>query len=410
MDTLSSLSRDISPPPTRGLSRANRPGNSRQTKSSDQIAPHSTEPRSAAIEAGKARIRDHLRYFADHLLGATRPAIPTTPRLPISDFRALYTRNQHAFGHHFVIHQHDHPVSGVHYDLRLQFSESSAVSWAVPYGMPGNANSIRPNRMAIETRVHNLWNNLIESASHATGSLLIWDTGEYEVLPSRKVRRQAATDDETSDCSKSDSDSRSASKKLSASFRARHIRLRLHGTRLPPQYTVNLRLPSANNRERQPDKSKHKRRRIDAKSVRKKVTRNIETDSDDGLTEKPGTAQVEDTYESQQANQAAVASDPENDTDPEYIRATNAYPGATNTIGSVHQRHWFLTLDRPNSGFRRSTSILDKESWTGDWEPFHVLGRDVECSVITGRLAGDIMEDEGVQGFVGRHGWRGIVE
>lgn len=45
----------------------------------------------------------------------------------------------------------------MHYDLRLQFSETSTVSFAVPYGLPGNPNSIRPNRMAIETRVHNLW-------------------------------------------------------------------------------------------------------------------------------------------------------------------------------------------------------------------------------------------------------------
>ena len=46
---------------------------------------------------------------------------------------------------------------GVHYDLRLQFSESSSISFAIPYGLPGNPNSLRPNRMAIETRVHNLW-------------------------------------------------------------------------------------------------------------------------------------------------------------------------------------------------------------------------------------------------------------
>lgn len=39
-------------------------------------------------------------------------------------------------------------------------------------------------------------NNLIESASHATGSLLIWDTGEYEVLPYRETRRDAADTDE----------------------------------------------------------------------------------------------------------------------------------------------------------------------------------------------------------------------
>jgi hypothetical protein len=40
-------------------------------------------------------------------------------------------------------------------------------------------------------------NNLIESASHTTGSLLIWDTGEYTVLP--RKRAEVETDDEQSD-------------------------------------------------------------------------------------------------------------------------------------------------------------------------------------------------------------------
>jgi hypothetical protein len=42
-------------------------------------------------------------------------------------------------------------------DLRLQFSETSAISFAIPYGVPGNPNSKRQVRMGIETRVHNLW-------------------------------------------------------------------------------------------------------------------------------------------------------------------------------------------------------------------------------------------------------------
>jgi hypothetical protein len=42
-------------------------------------------------------------------------------------------------------------------DLRLQFSQTSTISFAIPYGLPGNANSRRQGRMAIETRVHNLW-------------------------------------------------------------------------------------------------------------------------------------------------------------------------------------------------------------------------------------------------------------
>ena len=39
-------------------------------------------------------------------------------------------------------------------------------------------------------------NHLIESASRESGSLLIWDTGRYEVLPSK--RQERTTDDERS--------------------------------------------------------------------------------------------------------------------------------------------------------------------------------------------------------------------
>ena len=65
-------------------------------------------------------------------------------------------------------------------------------------------------------------NHLIESASASTGSLLIWDTGEYEMLPSRENIEQV-TDEELSDYS--DRDSRpslnlSESEKLHAAFRS----------------------------------------------------------------------------------------------------------------------------------------------------------------------------------------------
>ena len=115
-------------------------------------------PKVAAVEAGEAQIKDHLAYFSAHFSSVLR-APPETPSclLSVEDFSALYCRHQHARGHHFVIHQHDHPVAGPHYDLRLQFSESSSISFAIPYGMPGDPNSRRFLRNAIETRVHNIW-------------------------------------------------------------------------------------------------------------------------------------------------------------------------------------------------------------------------------------------------------------
>ena len=64
-------------------------------------------------------------------------------------------------------------------------------------------------------------NHLIETASTSTGSLLIWDTGEYEMLPYHKQLEQM-TDDELSDDSDGDSSpfsSLSDSEKLQAAFR-----------------------------------------------------------------------------------------------------------------------------------------------------------------------------------------------
>ena len=110
-------------------------------------------PELAAIEAGEIRIRNHLEHFSHHLSHYARATSP----LSIPSFVDLYKRNQHPHGRHWVIHQHDHPVAGVHYDLRLQINETSSVSWAIMYGMPGNADSMRLNRNATETRIHNIW-------------------------------------------------------------------------------------------------------------------------------------------------------------------------------------------------------------------------------------------------------------
>lgn len=116
-------------------------------------------PSLAAIEAGQIEVADHLGIVSEKLQKSTRPASEAhgIPRLPISEWTDLYRRNEHPQGRHFVIHQHDHPVAGPHYDLRLQFSETSSVSWSVMYGLPGDPNSQRLNRNATETRVHCLW-------------------------------------------------------------------------------------------------------------------------------------------------------------------------------------------------------------------------------------------------------------
>jgi hypothetical protein len=96
------------------------------------------------------------------------------------------------------------------------------------------------------------------------------------------------------------------------------------------------------------------------------------------------------------------------------IRITNAHPGAQNTIGAVHQRQWYLTLDKPSSGFVRSEMGMWVRKVMGDskdgFETFFVLGPGVERSIVTGRLSGEVLGDEGVEGFQGRGEWKAVLE
>ena len=107
----------------------------------------------------------------------------------------------------------------------------------------------------------------------------------------------------------------------------------------------------------------------------------------------------------------------------EHVRLTNAYPGATNNIGSIHQRRWYLSMDRYSSGFVPKTGGGHgrgggRREWVRRWEdgkqlgfePFFVMGREMERSVVTGRTADKVMSDEKVEGFVGRKGWRAVTE
>ena len=110
----------------------------------------------------------------------------------------------------------------------------------------------------------------------------------------------------------------------------------------------------------------------------------------------------------------------DNDTD-QQIQRNNAYPGSCNTIGSIHQRRWYLSLDRWNSGFEAVGPTTKKKQWVRrqseskdgplplGFEPFYVRGPEIERSVVTGRLGGDVLADEGVEDFVARRGWRAVL-
>lgn len=200
----------------------------------------------------------------------------------------------------------------------------------------------------------------------------------------------------------------------------RKIRLRLHGTRLPKDYTIALRMDKTSQPAGPPRMPRNRRRRTKPSLGRgQSQPSNIRSTSSDSSSVSPPSD--ENPTENEQT-------DPQADSDADQIdyqiRLNNAYPGSTNSIGSIHQRRWFITLDRLNSGFiDEPGSGPGKKRWVRKrdpdpgslegllgFEPFYVRGPDVERSVVTGRLGGDVLDDEEVEGFVPRRGWRGILE
>lgn len=151
---IATLSKRVSPPPARREkvdASALEKVRTRRTSLRE-----SEQPTTAEVEAGASAVDDHVEFFSSKLAASTREDI-SGPRLAHLDWLELYKRNDTASGHHFVIHQHDHPVAGTHYDLRLQINGTSSISFAIMYGLPGDPNSRRLNRNATETRVHCIW-------------------------------------------------------------------------------------------------------------------------------------------------------------------------------------------------------------------------------------------------------------
>jgi hypothetical protein len=251
--------------------------------------------------------------------------------------------------------------------------------------------------------------------------MLIWDTGEYSVLPYRGSSIDSDAEsggDEASNATVTDSE------KLHQAFQQRKIRLRLHGTRLPQGYTLAIRADKHHFPTEQPRKPARTRRRKDLKSThgQKRET----SSSEDSDTNRPQLERgsIESLHRSaspprkvEVSNENAYAASEE---ESETIRLANAYTGATNDINSVHQRKWYLSMDRNSSGFfpvrdnRTGLRMWTRKTGPGGmlygFEKFWVMGRDVERSVITGRLAKDIMKDEGVEGYVPRGLWRPVME
>lgn len=263
-------------------------------------------------------------------------------------------------------------------------------------------------------------NHLIETASASTGSLLIWDTGTYSILP-RKSKHSPPADPSSTPSSPTSSSPSTPQALLHAAFQSRKIRLRLHGRRLPDPYVVNLRLTKSEDvagRVKSGRIPRKRRRRGVQMHTQPETTGEDESDIDES-EDVPTSVDESTDAEGLSAMERELR-----ELEDEEVRRTNAYPGASNTIGSIHQRRWYLSLDRPGCGFlekrtngrsnwelQNSREIQDEETENGRlFYPFYVRGADHERSVVTGRHGGDILKDEGVDKFVQRKGWRPVLK
>ncbi|EMT61408.1 hypothetical protein FOC4_g10014466 [Fusarium odoratissimum] len=301
----------------------------------------SQPPTTADIESGSATVEDHLSHFKAHLSSHILSQSP----LSISSYSSLYTENfGSSAGAHFVIHQHDHPIAGTHYDLRLQINETSSASWAIMYGPPGDPQSIRLNRNATETRIHCLWRLPQPRLAHFSFGIRehIASSPVKASMPQRLIRP------------------------LQRPHQNRKIRIRLHGSRLPDPYVLNLRLTRSEDvagRARS-GRTSRKRRRRHAQTETQPETSGDDSESDES-EDVPSNTDAGTNADNLSAMEREIR-----ELEDEEVRRTNAYPGASNTIGSVHQRR---------------------------------------C-VLTGRLGADILQDEGVDKFIQRQGWKPVLK
>lgn len=206
---------------------------------------------------------------------------------------------------------------------------------------------------------------------------------------------------------------------LNDAFQNRKIRVRLHGSRLPDPYVLNLRLTKSEDvaGQARSGRTPRKRRRRGTQAQTQPETSD-EDDSDDESEDVPANADAGVNTENLSAMEREIR-----ELEDEEVRRTNSYPGASNTIGSVHQRRWYLSLDRQACGFVEkrtkgrsfwervdSAETDNKEAQNGHLTyPFYVRGSDYERSVVTGRRGVDILKDEGVDQFVQRKGWRPVL-
>lgn len=204
---------------------------------------------------------------------------------------------------------------------------------------------------------------------------------------------------------------------------------------------MNLRLTKSDDRDGRVRSAKVPKTRRQRGGVRTKalpLNQPADTSDDNGSVDDDDDEQKyqhpSQTLDSNKAGVSLSAMERElRELEDEEVRKLNAYPGAINSIGSIHQRRWYLSLDRRACGFKctkrngrkvweaaDATETSKLETMDEQQEnlleasrlsyPFYVRGADEERSVVTARTGGDILLDEEVIDFIPRKGWLPVLK